>query len=185
VNLIHTNLISEARTLANDIILKNTDPIEKSLSDRRVLGYAAIAFPVIAYFDAEIDGAKLQKIKAKLANLDTVELDKTSSDYEMAVFARDFQKEVYGKIANYTATAQRIKKYIGACSLISFLGSLTMKSTEIPSSLNLIGLVAAGLGFTTVVPGMGCQIAHYIINGTQLDEHKEILARSALKKLSV
>src|SRR5262249_10628759 len=92
------------------------DSVEKSLSRtrNRIIGvllgplFAGIASTVF-FCDAWTDSGKLEKIDAKLLDFKTIELDKNSSNYDKATFARDFQKQVYENIAEYTKTALTIK----------------------------------------------------------------------------
>jgi len=185
----HTNLISGARTLTDHILSKNTDPIEESLSRSRLTGALKGLFTIgipagILLHDASTDEEKLLKIKAKLLNLETTELDKASPDYEAAIFARDFQKEIYSKIADYTQTALKIKNFTSIGLLLNFAGGFTLIAAQNPNT-QLAGLVTSSLGLLLAAQGSFLNFTHWMIRGNYLDKSKQELAMQAANRLSI
>jgi len=116
MNNINQNVISEARIL-HDYLCNATDPVENELY-RNLHGIVGLVFMQggagSIFLDAATDQAKLSKLRDKLIRLENVTLDKNSSDYEKALNAHAFQKNVYEAINDYTSTIQKIKLRVGA-----------------------------------------------------------------------
>lgn len=194
---IHTNLVSEARTLITDILSASTDSIEKGLSrtENRIAG-ALIGFLVagvpagICFSDASTDEEKLQKIKAKLINLETAALDNNSPDYQKAISARNFQKEVYENVERYTLTAQKIKNITGVGAFLFSIGvTIGLAGSQFPNvqapNLELARTIAINTGRLIALPSAAYGLYHWMSEGTKLDGAKQALAKQALNQLSV
>jgi hypothetical protein len=183
-------VISDARILATDILIESTDSIEKEVfrATNKILGAVfgacVLNMPIgLVMFDVGTDATKLQKIKAKLLNLEMTSLDEKSPDYQKAICARNFQKEVYENLEKYTHTAQKIKAMVGVSAFFFFMGKTLLPFPSLfPSEL---ALAFMGAGLLVNIPGAAYGLYHWISEGNKLEGVKQTLAKQAISQLSL
>jgi hypothetical protein len=216
---VNTKLISDAQTLTANILVTSKDSIEReqhrplvrscaavssiagALFSRYMWGNAygmgllssvvpSVLFQTIHMDAALVDRFKLEKINGKLFELDTVELDKADPNYEKAIAARDFQKEVYSKVKDYTATAQAIKgltslgiALFGTGLFFSAMAQVCPEDATqsilcpfITSWTEPAAQIIMATGLAVAVPAAALNIYHWATKGSKLDSIKKTLA---------
>lgn len=192
MNNIHTSLISETRILLADILSASTDSIEKGLSRTgnrikgALIGFLLIGgFPAgICFFDARTDGEKLQKIKAKLIDLEAINLDKASPYYDEAMSALHFQKEIYESVESYTLTAKKIKNIAAFGFFLLSMGVnvalIAPESTMAQVSNKHLALgIGVSSGLLISIPAATYGLYHRF-KGTKIDSVKQALTKKTL-----
>ncbi len=199
MNPTHTQLISDAKNLLAEVQTQNSrlhDPFEEGLSrtSNRIVGaaigiFTPLSFGGILVADAITDSNKLRTIQKKLDGITTTELDKTHSDYNQTLCARDFQTQVCGNIADYTRTAQKVKLAVVAGCLLTFplaysiteqmLTARGLENLVIDPVLNAM----ANCGTFVFYSSMAYGLYHRFFARPVLDLTNQTLAQQASKKL--
>jgi hypothetical protein len=174
---VNTSFISDARILAQDVLSASTDSIEKGLSRNsgRVIGTLILGPPGFCMCDSSTDSEKLAKINAKLMKLESSQLDQTSEDYTNAVSARDFQKQIYVNVRNYTETAQKIKNLAGFGLGLVFVGGIQTFFGDTSGVTEFL----INSGYLIGVPTALYGIYNSYTEGNQLVSANQALARQA------
>jgi len=189
---IEETIISEGKTLATDLLLTSKDSIEKGLhrTKSRILGTAVgtlllgfLATPILV--DALTDKKKLAQIAVKLENLDAIELDESSQDYEKAKASCVFQKQVYQASQDYTETARKVKLIAGLAFAVYSIGVIFpsfLPINELPTLHTASTLLTNG-GLLVGIPSALYGIYHRLHDGAHVDSENKTRAQQALHLL--
>jgi hypothetical protein len=186
-------IINESKTLIDEVVAGDENSVEKTLSRtaKRIMGFVCgffllAPFPTLLYVDSYVDGLKIRSIEDKLKNLHSTELNSSDNDFNEAIIGRDFQKNVYTNILNYTKTAKTIKVIqatgLVASTLLPLLALIIAQLNPNKITPQTV-ILTASLTSGVAVGGLVANIGHWYFGGEALDQQNLTLAVEAHQKL--